>query len=215
MTAYQPTARSKGKRAAKRVYYDEETVHGILDAAPYCHVGYVIDGQPYVTPTIHWRRGRRLFWHGSSANRMIRTVATGMPVCVTVSLIDGYVLGRSGFHHSVNYRSVMAFGTASLIEDAEAKDAALRDMMEDLFPGRWDEIRGILPKELKATSVVTMEIEEASAKARSGQPIDDEEDYALSCWAGVLPMKTVYGPPEPDPRLADGIPLPEYLKNYT
>ncbi|MBT6407463.1 MAG: pyridoxamine 5'-phosphate oxidase family protein, partial [Rhodospirillaceae bacterium] len=142
MDSYQPTERSKVKRGNKRAAYDHQTVHAIFDALPLCHVGYVVDGQPFVTPTLQWRRGTRLYWHGSSASRMIRTVSGGMSVCVTVSALDGYVMARSPFHHSINYRSAMAFGTAELIDDADAKDEALKHMFEHLFPGRWDDVRG-------------------------------------------------------------------------
>ncbi len=216
MTSYQPTRRSRAKRAHERARYDHDSVHAMFDAIPVCHVGYVVDGQPYVTPTTQWRRGERLYWHGSSASRMIRATGSGIPVCVTVSAFDGFVMARSPFHHSANYRSAMAFGQAKAITDRDEKEASLRDMFEHLFPGRWDDIRGNTDKELKATTVIVMNIEEASAKARSGPPVDDLEDYdQVDCWAGVLPFKAHFTTPEPDPRLRRGIAFPDYLKHLS
>ena len=216
MTSYQPGARSKVKRAHQRAAYDFETVHGIFDEIPMCHVGYAIDGQPYVTPTTQWRRENRLYWHGSSASKMIRGLKDGAPACVTVSEFNGFVMARSPFHHSANYRSAMAFGTCHAIEGRDAKEEALFHMFEHLFPGRWQDVRGNTEQELKATTVIVMEIEEAAAKTRSEPPVDDEEDYdGVDCWAGVLPVVRSYGPPEDDPRLRDGIALPGYLKGFT
>ncbi len=212
MTAYEPTERARVKRAHLRGSYDYQTVFEVLDAAPMCHVGYVIDGQPYVTPTFHWRNSDRIYWHGSSASRMLRTVKQGVPVCLTAALFDGYVLARSPFHHSGNYRAVMAFGKASEISGQDEKEAALKVMMERLWPGRWDELRANQDQELKATTVVSMQIDEASAKIRTGPPVDDEEDYDDPVWAGVLPTVTGFGQPIPDPRIMDGVELPDYLK---
>lgn len=212
MDAYTPTSRSKVKRLHERAKYDRASVHAILDAGILCHVGYVIEGQPYVTATAYWRDGDTLYWHGSSASRMLRAVKTGVPVCFTVSLLDGLVLARSGFHSSMNYRSVTAFGTAHALEDEKEKDKALEAFSEKLHPERWAELRPSTGQELKGTTVVAMEIEEAVAKARSGAPNDDEEDYALDVWAGVIPVRTVIGEPEPDPRLKPGIAAPAYLK---
>ncbi|RED48036.1 pyridoxamine 5'-phosphate oxidase family protein [Aestuariispira insulae] len=212
MSEYNPSQISRVKRVHRRAAYDFKTVHGILDAAHFCHVGYVIDDQPYVTPTLHWRDGNRLYWHGSSASRMLRQVKTGVPVCVTASLFDGYVLARSAFHHSANYRAVMAFGKAKLIEDPAKAEAALKLMMDNLWPGRWEELRPVRAQEIKATTVVTMEIEEASAKIRTGGPVDDEDDYALPIWAGVEPARQIIDPLVADPRLTDGIPIPDYLE---
>lgn len=212
MDAYTPTSRSKVKRLHERAKYDRASVHAILDAGILCHVGYVIEGQPYVTATAYWRDGDTLYWHGSSASRMLRAVKTGVPVCFTISLLDGLVLARSGFHSSMNYRSVTAFGTAHALEDEKEKDKALEAFSEKLHPERWAELRPSTGQELKATTVVAMEIEEAVAKARSGGPNDDEEDYALDVWAGVIPVRTVIGEPEPDPRLKPGIAAPAYLK---
>jgi len=209
---YPPTARTRIKRLPKRAQYDREAVHQVLDAGVICHVGYVIDEQPYVTPTLYWRHGERLYWHGSSASRMLRHLKQGVRACVTVSHFDGFVLARSGFHHSVNYRSVMALGAASLVPE-EDKLAVLEDFVERLLPGRWPELRPPTRQEIKATTVLWMNLEEVSAKIRSGQPIDDEEDYALPIWAGVLPIRTTVGAPQPDPRLNPGTPLPGYLQD--
>lgn len=204
--------RNRLRRKHERGLYDKNSVHAILDAAPLAHVGYVIDGQPYVTPTLVWREGDRVYWHGSSASRMIRAVKTGIPVCVTVAHFDGYVLARSPMHHSANYRSAMLFGTAAAIEGRDAKEAALKIMMEGLFPGRWNEVRGNTEQELKATTVVGMTVEDAVAKVRTGPPVDDEEDYGtVDCWAGVVPLRIVRGAPEPDPRMDPATPLPDYL----
>ena len=178
----------------------------ILDAALMCHIGYVIDGRPYVTPTLFWREGERLYWHGSSASRMLRKQTQGIPVCVTVSHVDGLVVARSGFHHSLNYRAVMAFGSAAIVDDDEIKTAALNGFVDRLYPGRNRQIRPILPQELKATTLMSMVIDEASAKVRTGGPIDDEADYALDCWAGVVPIDTRVGAAIPDERLKPGIP---------
>jgi uncharacterized protein len=213
--SYQPGVRSKAKRAYKRASYDYETVHAVFDDNPMCHVGYVIDGQPYVTPTTQWRRENRLYWHGSSAGRMIKILKDGAPCCVTVSEFNGYVMARSQTGHSANYRSAMAFGTCSSIEDRDEKEEALYHMFEHLYPGRWDDVRGLTEQELKATTVIVMEIEEASAKVRTGLPADNDEDYAnIDCWAGVLPVVRGFGPPEDDGRLKDGITFPDNLKAF-
>lgn len=209
---YHPTDISKVKRAHQRGAYDKETVFSILDAAPFCHVGYTIDARPYVTPTLHWREGERVYWHGSSASRMLRQVETGIPVCLTASIFDGYVLARSAFHHSANYRAVMAFGTARPVEEHSDKEHALKVMMDRLWPGRWEELRPVYDKELKATTVVAMDIDEASAKIRNGPPVDDDEDYDHPVWAGVQPLLQGTGPLQADPRMLDDVPVPEYLK---
>ncbi len=203
-SAFQPTARSKVKRLPDRGAYDRESVYAILDTAFIAHIAYVIDGQPYVTPTSFWREGDQLYWHGSSASRMLRAQSAGLPVCFTVTHVDGLVVARSGFHSSINYRSVMAFGTARRIEDIAAKTAALDAFVERLFPGRTGEIRRPNVQEIKAASVLGMTIEEAAAKVRQGPPKDDEEDYAAPCWAGVLPFVTRLAAPQPDPRLPAG-----------
>jgi nitroimidazol reductase NimA-like FMN-containing flavoprotein (pyridoxamine 5'-phosphate oxidase superfamily) len=214
MTSFTPTHRSQVKRLHERGRYDEESVFAILDAGLIAHIGYVIDGQPYVTPTAYWRRGRTLYWHGSSASRMLRAQKQGIPCCVTVSLLDGLVLARSGFHHSINYRAVMAFGQARFVEDAKEKEAELDYFIERIYPGRVATLRPVNQQELKGTTLIAMEIEEASAKARSGEPKDDEEDYALDIWAGVIPIRQVVGAVENDPRLKAGVPVPEHLKRF-
>ena len=205
------TPRNRMKRAHHRASYDTAAVYAVLDAAPLCHVGYVIDGAPYVTPTIHWRHDNRLYWHGSSASRFLRQSAD-MPVCLTVSLMDGYVLARSAFNHSVNYRSVMAFGTARLIQDAAEAAEALRHFTDGLFPGRWEQLRGMTAQELKATSVLWMDIEDAAVKTRSGGPGDAaESDHPV--WAGVIPMETRLGAAEPAAEQPADRPLPRGLAN--
>ena len=182
------TERTRIRRLHDRGTHGRADVYAVLDAVPLCHVGYVIDGAPYVTPTLQWRDGDRLYWHGSAASRFLRQV-DGKPVCVTCSIMDGYVLARSAFNHSVNYRSVMAFGTAHVLEGDVEKSQALRDLTDGLFPGRWDGLRPMTPQELKATSVLWMDIEEATAKIRTGPPGDaDEADFPV--WAGVIPVHT-------------------------
>jgi nitroimidazol reductase NimA-like FMN-containing flavoprotein (pyridoxamine 5'-phosphate oxidase superfamily) len=190
--AWPKATRNKLRRYPDRGSYEQPDIYRILDAALLCHVAYVIDGQPYCMPTSFWRDGDRLYWHGSSASRMLRTQAKAIPACLTVCHLDGIVLSRSAFHHSVNYRSVMAFGKAEII-DGEAKDAALRAFVNRFFPGRWDAIKQPSPQEVKGTTIISMRIEEASAKTRSGPPSDDEADYALPIWAGVIPVQTLVG----------------------
>lgn len=214
MNAFTPTDRSRVKRLHERGKYDEASIFPILDAAFIAHVGYVIDGQPYVTPTAFWREGRVLYWHGSAASRMLRSQEAGVPACVTVTHLDGLVLARSGFHHSINYRSVMAFGMARLVADPREEARQLDLFVDRLYPGRRGEIRGNEPQELKGTTVIMMEIEEASAKSRSGPPKDDEGDYALDCWAGVIPVAQVVGEAVADPKLKSGIAFPSGLAAY-
>ena len=182
------TERSKVKRVPKRAAYDRATVDAILDAGLMCHVGYVIDGAPYVTATCYWRHGDRVYWHGSAASRMLRTVTSGVPVCFTVSHLDGLVMARSGFHHSVNYRGVTLFGEAVKIEDPAEKLATLKDFTDRLTPGRWEELRETTDQELKGTTICALTIDEGSAKVRSGGPVDDEPDYDLNVWAGIVPI---------------------------
>ena len=209
------TARSRVKRLPKRGRYDFDTVAAILDAGFMCHVGYVVDGKPYVTPTSYWREGDRVYWHGSSASRMLRTLAGGVDACLTVAHLDALVLARSAFHHSINYRSVMLFGQAHKVEDTAAKESALKNFVERLYPGRWDELRPVHAQELKATTVLHMQIDEGAAKVRSGPPIDDEEDYAWPAWAGVVPVRAVAGAPENDGRLQPKVGEPPYLAHLT
>ena len=209
---YPPTKRSRIKRQHERAHYDRKTVHEILDAGLLCHVGYVIDGQPYVTPTCYWRQGERVYWHGSSASRMLRRQEQGVPVCFTVSLLDGLVLARSGYHSSINYRSVMAFGVAEKVTEEADILAALEAFQERLTPGRWAQLRPVNDQELKATTMMSLELKEVAAKVRPGPPSDDEEDYGLPVWAGVVPVRYEVGAPEDDPRLEPGIAQPDYLK---
>jgi nitroimidazol reductase NimA-like FMN-containing flavoprotein (pyridoxamine 5'-phosphate oxidase superfamily) len=215
MSEFTPTERTQVKRLPKRGKYDRETVYAILDAGFVCHVGFSVDGQPYVIPTNYGRAGDTLYLHGSAASRMLRTLSGGVPVCVTVTHVDGLVLARSAFHHSVNYRSVVILGTARLVEDPAEKMAALRIFTEHVLKGRWDDVRQPTEQELKATMVLALPLEEVSAKVRTGGPVDDEADYALPVWAGVLPLETVAQPPQPDARLKSDTPLPAYLKNYS
>ena len=195
------TERNKVKRLRKRAHYDRKTLNEVLDAAVICHLAYVIDGQPYCTPTAYWREEDTLYWHGSVASRMLKQQSAQLPVCCTVTLLDGLVLARSGFHSSMNYRSVMLYGHARKIEDREHKQRALDAYVERLFPGRTAEMRGPTRKELNATTVMSMDIEQASAKIRTGPPLDDEEDYAAGIWAGVIPIRQIIGSTENCPRL--------------
>lgn len=215
MSEFTPTARTQVKRLPKRGKYDRETVYGILDGGFVCHVGFNAEGQPYVIPTNYGRAGDTLYLHGSTASRMLRTLSGGVPVCVTVTHVDGLVLARSAFHHSVNYRSVVILGTARLVEDPAEKMEALRIFTEHVLKGRWDDVRQPTEQELKGTMVLALPLEEVSAKVRTGGPVDDEADYALPVWAGVLPLETVARPPQPDARLKSDTPLPAYLKNYS
>jgi len=203
------------KRRHERGFYDHATVHHLLDAAALCHVSYVVDGQPYCTPTLFWRDGNRLYWHGSNASRMLRNLAQGEPACLTVTHLDSLVLARSGFNHSADYRSVMAFGQARLLEDFEEKKRALIMMVDRFFPGRTAQLRETTRQEVNATSVVWMEIERASAKIRSKGVADDDEDYALPIYAERLPVRTVIGAPEPCSRLAAGVQRPNSLEGYS
>jgi hypothetical protein len=193
------TPRTRVRRHPERAHYDRDAVFAILDAALLCHIGYVIDGQPYVTPTLFWRDGDRLYWHGSSASRMLRQQRSGIPVCVTVSHIDGLILARSAFRHSMNYRAVMAFGTAAIVDDPAEKEAGFNALIERLYPGRTRLMRAITGQELKATMLMSMVIEAASAKIRSGGPLDLEGDYDAQCWAGTIPIALRTGAPIADP----------------
>jgi uncharacterized protein len=208
-----PSELTRLKRMHKRAHYDQETVHAILDAQPLCTVGYVFSGQPVVTPTLQWREGHHLYWHGSSASRMLENCESSQ-VCVNVTIFDGMVMARSAFNHSCNYRSVMAFGTAYKVQLAADKEARLKAMVEQYFPGRWDILRPLQAKELKATTVLGMELKDVSAKVRSGPPGDDEEDYALPIWAGVVPLTTHVGNALPCPRLLPGVETPRHVQGF-
>ena len=208
------TNRTRLKRLSKRGHFDRETINSILDEGFICHVGFVADGQPYVIPTGYARVGNDLYIHGSSASRMLRTLSKGVDVCVTVTLVDGLVLARSAFHHSVNYRSVVVLGKAGLVADEDEKNAALEALTEHIVPGRWAEVRWPNELELKATTVLRLPIDEASAKVRTGDPVDDDEDYSMDVWAGVLPLKTIPGDPVPDSKLAHDIECPDHVREY-
>jgi uncharacterized protein len=209
------TSRTNLKRLPKRGHYDHDTVYRILDEGFICHIGFVVDGQAFVIPTGYARVDDKLYIHGSQASRMLRTLSNGVDACVTVTLVDGLVLARSAFHHSVNYRSVVVFGRAMIIEDREEKLAALFAFSEQVVPGRWNDVRQPTESELKQTTVLCLPLSEVSAKVRTGPPIDDEEDYELPMWAGVIPLKLVAGEPVNDPRLPEGVEVPEYARNYS
>jgi nitroimidazol reductase NimA-like FMN-containing flavoprotein (pyridoxamine 5'-phosphate oxidase superfamily) len=214
MTTFPQTSRTNLKRLPKRGHFDRDTVYAILDEGFICHIGFVVDGQPFVIPTGYARVDDNLFVHGSQASRMLRTLANGVDACVTVTLVDGLVLARSAFHHSINYRSVVVFGRATLVEDREEKDAALFAFSEQVLRGRWNDVREPTESELKQTTVLRLPLTEASAKVRTGPPIDDEEDYSMSTWAGVIPLRLVADEPIADPRLPAGIDVPNYAVNY-
>jgi len=208
-----PTPRTRVVREPQRALYDREAVNQILDEAFLCHVGFTVDGQPFVIPTSYGRDGDVLYIHGSAASRMLRNLDKGVAVCITVTLLDGLVLARSVFNHSMNYRSVVILGTATLVDDAAEKLAALRALSEHIIPGRWDDSRQPNEKELKATSVLRLRITEFSAKVRVGPPVDDEEDYSFPTWAGVIPLDVAVGSAIRDERCEQD--LPAYLKNYS
>jgi nitroimidazol reductase NimA-like FMN-containing flavoprotein (pyridoxamine 5'-phosphate oxidase superfamily) len=208
------TPRTKLRRLPARGHHDRETLHAILDDGLVCHVGFVHDRRPAVIPTLYARAGEEVYLHGSSASRMLRTLAGGAEVCVTVTLVDGLVLARSAFHHSVNYRSAVLYGTARPIEDPAERNRALHAFTERLIPGRWDHVRVPTRQELKATTVLVLPIEEGSSKIRTGPPLDDDEDYELDVWAGVVPLRTAIQPPVPDERLKPGIATPPHVERF-
>ena len=212
--SYSPTSRTRLVREPERAVYDREAAYKILDEGFICHVGFVVDGQPFVIPTGYGRSGDNLYIHGSAASRMLRNLDQGVPVCVTVTLLDGLVLARSIFNHSMNYRSVVILGTATAVTDPGEKLQALRLLSEHILPGRWTESRQPNEKELKATTALRLPIQEFSAKVRQGPPIDDPEDYGFQTWAGVLPLAILPGDPVRDERCDAGMPAPGYLVNY-
>ena len=214
MDNFEPTARTTLKRLPKRASYERETVYRILDEGFVCHVGFVHDGRPVVIPTGYGRSGDLLYIHGSAASRMLRTLREGVDVCVTVTLVDGLVLARSSFNHSMNYRSVVVFGRARVVEDEDEKMEALRVFADHVLRGRWEDARLPNRSELRQTIVLALPLEEASAKIRTGPPVDDEDDYGLPVWAGVLPLRLVAGEAVPDPRLGPGVEQPEYMLDY-
>jgi nitroimidazol reductase NimA-like FMN-containing flavoprotein (pyridoxamine 5'-phosphate oxidase superfamily) len=210
-----PTARTRVVREAHRGVYDRETAYRILDEGFLCHIGFVADGQPFVIPTSYGRSGDNLYVHGSAASRMLRQMKEGLAVCLTVTLLDGLVLARSVFNHSMNYRSVVVLGKATLVDDPEEKLEALRVLSEHIIPGRWNDARQPNERELKQTSVLKLPIQEFSAKVRTGPAIDDEEDYSFPTWAGVLPLSMNTGEPVNDERLDANQPVPEYVRRYS
>lgn len=203
--AQAPSTRTRVRRVPQRGLYDRATIDAILDDSLVAHVGFTVDDQPHVIPMLVARLGDRVYMHGSTASRMVRKLAAGVPACLTTTLVDGLVLARSAYHHSMNYRSVVVLGTATLVEGVDERAAALEAFTEKLLPGRWDEVRQPSAQELKGTRVLAMELTEASAKVRDGGPVDDEEDYALDVWAGVVPLALTAGAPQPDDRLRAGI----------
>lgn len=209
-----PTSRTKLKRLPKRGSFEREMIYRILDEGFVAHVGFTVDDQPFVIPTAYARDGDRLLIHGSSASRMMRAVGWEIDICVTVTLVDGLVLARSAFHHSMNYRSVIVFGKAEVVSGEAEKMKALELFTEHIVPNRWSEVRPPTANELKATTVLALTLEEASAKVRTGNPVDDEADYAVNVWAGVIPLKTTAGEPIDDARLRDGISIPPYVSAY-
>lgn len=209
-----PTQRTQVHRLPQRGEYTRETIDPILDEGLVCHVGFVSDGAPFVIPTGYARHGDKLYIHGSAASRMIRALGAGSEACITITLLDGLVLARSAFHHSMNYRSVVILGRGRLVEEQADKLLALEWITEHLVPGRWNDVRHLSPQELKATAVLEFSLDEASAKMRQGPPLDDDEDYALHVWAGVLPLALTKGEAIRDERLLSGISVPEYVAHY-
>lgn len=215
MTEFDIDDRNRIRRKPDRGHFDRHIIYPIIDEALICHVGFEEDGQPYVIPTLHARLDDSLILHGAKASRMLKHIQAGHPVCATFTLVDGLVLARSVFNHSMNYRSAVVFGTGRLIEAEDEKWLALEALTEHIARGRWAEARQPTIKEMNATTVVSITIDQASAKIRTGPPGDDEEDYALPIWAGVLPMREQAGVPDPDPRLTEGIPVPGSVRDYS
>ncbi|HST51703.1 MAG TPA: pyridoxamine 5'-phosphate oxidase family protein [Pyrinomonadaceae bacterium] len=215
MDDFKPTDRTRLKRLPNRGSYERDVVNQILDEGLVCHVGFVANGSPVVIPTGYGRSGDTLYVHGSAASRMLRSLAGGVGVCVTVTLLDGLVLARSAFHHSMNYRSVVVFGTASVVEDASEKFEALRAITEHIVPGRWAQVREPDEDELRKTLVLKLPLAEASAKVRTGPPIDDEPDYSLPVWAGEIPLHLTADAPVADPRLAPESEPPSNARRYS
>lgn len=205
------TERTRLRRYRERGHFDRETIYSILDAMPMCHIGYSIDDAPVVMPTFQWREGDHVYWHASSGGRGIKA-AEGSPVCLTVTLLDGLVLARSGLHHSANFRSVMIFGTPSKLSDPDQKRKKLNGLIESLYPGRNQALRPMTESEAKRTTVLSLPIEEASAKIRDQGPVDDEEDYGLPIWSGVIPIKMQLMEPVADPRNLAGVEMPDYVR---
>jgi nitroimidazol reductase NimA-like FMN-containing flavoprotein (pyridoxamine 5'-phosphate oxidase superfamily) len=215
MESFAPTERTTLKRLPQRGSYDREVVYRILDEGLVCHVGFAVEGQPFVIPTAYGRVGDKLYIHGSAASRTLRDLSGGVPVCVTVTLLDGLVLARSAFHHSINYRSVVILGAATMVAAAEEKMTALKAFTDHVIPGRWDDVREPNEQELKGTSVLALPLLEVSAKVRTGPPKDDEEDMTIPVWAGELPLRITAGSPVDDPQLSVGISQPAYVTSYS
>ncbi len=214
MTNFDASDRIRIRRAPERGIYDRETIFSIIDEALICHIGFVQGGQPIVIPTIHARDDNGLLIHGATSSRLIRHVQDGKAICVTITILDGLVIARSIYHHSMNYRSVVLFGTGRIVDDPGEKLAGLERLSEHIMPGRWNDARKPNENEFKATAVVSITIDEASAKVRSGPPGEEDEDYQLPIWAGVLPIRQTYKAPENDPRLMSGLMTPEYVTDY-
>lgn len=214
MSAFPKTSRNRVKRLPERAAYDKETIYKILDQALICHVGIAQENQPFVIPTIHARRGDALLLHGATTSRLLQHIQAGNPICVATTLLDGLVVARGIFHNSMNYRSVVLFGVGRVLEEPQAKYDALFALSEHIMPGRWDDARLPSKKELKATTIIEMPIEVATAKLRVGGPKDDAEDYEKDWWAGVIPIQQKFLAPQPDEKLTRKIPVPRYLKNY-
>ena len=208
------TKLSKVNRMPKRGFYDFETIYKILDGSFVCHIGFVFENHPVIIPVAFGRKENEIFFHGAKASRLFNSLRSGIEVCITVTIADGLVLARSAFHHSMNYRSVIMFGKTEEISIESEKSQALKNILEHLIPGRWDDVREPNKKELNATSVFKFEIDEASAKIRTGPPVDDEEDMQMNVWAGILPLKTVAGKPVQDQLQKDKVNLPQYIRNY-
>ena len=209
-----PTARTRVRRAPRRAVYDRAVIEAILDEALYCHLGFAVEGQPFVIPTLHARVGDVVYVHGSAASRAVRTLGGGAPACLTATLADGVVLARSAFHHSLNYRSAVLLGTLRVVTGRRERLRALEAFTEQLVPGRWGAVRPPSAKELKGTAVLAMPLDEASAKVRTGPPVDDDEDLGRPVWAGVVPLRTAAGAPEPDEHVAPGAPPPEHVARW-
>jgi uncharacterized protein len=214
MQTLEKTERTTVKRLPKRADYDRDTINAILDEGFVCHVGFVVEGQPFVIPTGYARVDNRIYIHGSAASRMLRSLSTGIDVCLTVTIVDGIVLARSAFHHSMNYRSVVVFGKAIPVEEAAEKMEALNALSEHIIPGRWKDVREPNEQEMKATLVLKLPLEEASAKIRTGPPLDDEEDYQIPVWSGVLPLKLNPSSPVADDHTSSDKAIPDYVTNY-
>ncbi|MCC7161376.1 MAG: pyridoxamine 5'-phosphate oxidase family protein [Anaerolineae bacterium] len=214
MTTFGKTLRNRVKRLPERAAYDRETIYRILDEALICHVGIAVENQPFVIPMIHARRQDSLLMHGATSSRLLRHIQAGNPICVTTTILDGLVVARGVFHNSMNYRSVVLFGVGHILSDPQSKNEALFTLTERVMPGRWDDSRLPTRKELRATTIIELPIESATAKMRMGGPKDDAEDYAGDWWAGVIPIQQSYLPPQPDPKLGREMEAPPYLKNY-